>query len=157
MDVIFAPWRKEYVSRHGGTKCLFCQTAKKKNDFRSGLLYRGKTCFILLNTFPYNTGHLMIAPYRHLSDFAELNSSESKELIELIKKSTAAIKRALKPDGFNIGVNLGKVAGAGVAKHLHIHIVPRWKGDTNFIPIIGQTKVLPESLKETYEKLKQNL
>ena len=138
-------------------KCLFCEAAGKKDDAQTGLLYRGKTCFILLNTFPYSTGHLMIAPYRHIPDFSRISAAEAKEIMELVKKSITCLKKAMYPDGFNLGVNLGKVAGAGVIGHLHIHIVPRWQGDTNFMPVIGETKVLPESLKETYKKLKQNL
>ncbi len=133
--------------------CLFCRVAKEKKDRKNYLLFRGKKCFVLLNTFPYNNGHLMVAPYRHLANLEDLNREELSELMGLVSRSVGWLKKALKPEGFNIGMNLGKIAGAGIEDHLHIHIVPRWSGDANFMPTIAQVKVIPELPKDTYRKL----
>ncbi len=135
--------------------CLFCRVAGEKRDRKNYLLFRGKRCFIILNTFPYNNGHLMIAPYRHLANLEDLNREELGELMGLVSRSVGWLKEALKPEGFNIGMNLGKIAGAGIEDHLHIHLVPRWSGDSNFMPTIAQTKVIPELLKDTYKKLRK--
>lgn len=133
--------------------CLFCRVAKEKKDRKNYLLFRGQKCFVILNTFPYNNGHLMITAYRHLANLEDLNRKELNELMELVSKSVGWLKKALQPEGFNIGMNLGKIAGAGIEDHLHIHIVPRWSGDSNFMPTIAQVKVIPELLKDTYRKL----
>ena len=135
--------------------CLFCRVAGEKRDRKNYLLFRGKRCFIILNTFPYNNGHLMIAPYRHLANLEDLNREELGELMGLVSRSVGWLKEALKPEGFNIGMNLGKIAGAEIEDHLHIHLVPRWSGDSNFMPTIAQTKVIPELLKDTYKKLRK--
>ncbi len=136
-----------------GKDCVFCQRLKENKDEDNFILYRGKTAFIILNIYPYNNGHLMVAPYRHSGGLEELGDEELGELMSLVKKSTGLLKKALNPQGFNIGANIGRVAGAGIKDHLHIHIVPRWEGDTNFIPLIGETKIIPELLKDTYKKL----
>lgn len=135
--------------------CLFCRVAKEKKDRKNYLLFRGQKCFVILNTFPYNSGHLMIAPCRHLANLGDLNREELNELMGLMSKSVGWLKKALKPEGFNIGMNLGKIAGAGIEDHLHIHIVPRWSGDSNFMPTVAQVKVIPELLKDTYKKLRK--
>jgi len=126
---------------------------KENRDRENYILLRGKSCFAMLNTFPYNNGHLMVASYKHVPDFDGLEEEELGELIELVKTCTQVLKKTLKPEGFNIGLNLGKVAGAGVEGHIHIHIVPRWEGDSSFISTVGETKIIPESLDETYKKL----
>ncbi|MCG2676001.1 HIT domain-containing protein [bacterium] len=153
MDIIWAPWRMKYIMGEKEKNCLFCRVAKEKKDEKNYLLFRGQKCFIILNTFPYNNGHLMVAPYRHLANLEDLNTEELSELMGLVSKSVGWLKEALKPEGFNIGMNLGKIAGAGIEDHLHIHVVPRWSGDSNFMPTIAQVKVIPELLKDTYRKL----
>ncbi|MQY69307.1 MAG: HIT domain-containing protein [Firmicutes bacterium] len=153
MDIIWAPWRMKYIIGEKEKGCLFCRVAKVKKDRKNYLLFRGQKCFILLNTFPYNNGHLMIAPYRHLANLKDLNKEELNELMELAGRSVGWLKKSLAPEGFNIGMNIGKIAGAGIENHLHIHIVPRWSGDSNFMPTIAQIKVIPELLKDTYKKL----
>ncbi|MCK4649491.1 HIT domain-containing protein [bacterium] len=153
MDVIWAPWRMKYIMGEKEKNCLFCRVAKERKDRKNYLLFREGKCFIILNTFPYNNGHLMVAPYRHLAKLEDLNREELNELMELVSKSVGWLKKALKPEGFNIGMNLGKIAGAGIEDHLHIHIVPRWSGDANFMPTVAQVKVIPELLKDTYKKL----
>jgi ATP adenylyltransferase len=153
MDIIWAPWRMKYIGKIKKGKCLFCRIVKEKQDKKNHLLLRGETCFILLNTFPYNNGHLMIVPYRHSANLEDFNKEELNELMELTTKSMAWLKKALRPEGFNVGMNIGKIAGAGIEDHLHIHIVPRWNGDANFMPAIGRVKVISESLKDTYNKL----
>ena len=152
MKILWAPWRIKYILGKK-EKCIFCDKVKNNNDRENYLLLRGKNGFVMLNTFPYNNGHLMVAPYKHVPDFAGLEENELGELMGLVKKSTQILKKALKPEGFNIGINVGKVAGAGVEGHIHIHIVPRWEGDTSFISTVGNTKIIPETLDDTFSKL----
>ncbi len=137
--------------------CIFCDKPRENRDKENYILYRAQTCFIMLNIYPYNSGHLMIAPYKHIPDLEGLENHELSELMLVTRKSIQILTNALKPDGFNIGINLGRVAGAGVEDHIHVHMVPRWNGDTNFMPTIGDTKIIPELLDATYEKLKQAL
>ncbi len=136
------------------TECIFCSKPRENKDDENFIIYRGKHTFVILNIFPYNSGHLMVAPYRHIANLEDLNKNESEELWDLIKVSVKTLREVFNPDGFNIGINLGKAAGAGFDEHLHFHIVPRWTGDTNFMPILGETKVIPEALKETYKRVK---
>jgi len=136
--------------------CIFCEKPRQNKDEENYILLRGKHCYIMLNAFPYNNGHLMIAPYRHITQIEELTDEEAKELFQQLKLSLQALKKAMNPDGFNIGVNIGRPAGAGF-DHLHVHVVPRWNGDTNFMPILAETKVISEHLANTYKKLKQHL
>jgi len=152
MKRLWAPWRIKYIlgKKEG---CIFCDKVKENMDRENYILLRGKDAFVMLNTYPYNNGHLMVAPYKHVPDFDGLEDTELAELIGLVKKSTQILKKALNPEGFNIGANVGKVAGAGVEGHIHIHIVPRWEGDTSFISTIGGTKIMPETLDETFRKL----
>jgi ATP adenylyltransferase len=133
--------------------CLFC-TKPAEADDAALILHRGEHAFMMLNAFPYNNGHLMIAPYRHTADMESLSPEESREMMELCALSLGALRRAYAPDGYNLGMNLGKVAGAGIAEHLHLHVVPRWSGDTNFMPVVADTKVLPDSLQNTFAKLR---
>ncbi len=137
--------------------CFLCRKSKEADDASNLILYRGESNFIILNVYPYNTGHLMVAPYRHVGDPSLLSDAEAREHLEMVKLGLKLLTETMSPEGFNIGMNLGKAAGAGLADHIHTHIVPRWQGDTNFMPIIADTKVLPESLTATYQKLKQNL
>ena len=159
MKVLWAPWRLNYVKTadKGNNECFICNAYESdpSEDKKNLLLFRGKKALVILNKFPYNTGHLMVCPIRHTGDFLSLLPEELEELNKLIKKSIKVLKRAYNPDGFNIGLNLGKVSGGSVDTHIHYHIVPRWQGDTNFMPIIGGAKVIPQSLDETYEILKE--
>ena len=156
MEQIWAPWRMEYIRMEKPKGCMLCQKPRENSDESNYILYRGKWNFIILNSFPYNPGHLMVAPYRH-ANLEELTNEEMMEHFDIVRRSTAALRRILNPHGFNIGINIGKAAGAGVEEHFHTHIVPRWEGDTNFMPVIFDTKVMPESLALTYRKLKEGL
>ncbi|MFH1856169.1 MAG: HIT domain-containing protein [Candidatus Omnitrophota bacterium] len=155
MERIWAPWRSKYVGLKKQKGCIFCRAAKDKKDAKNYLVFRGEKAFIMLNIFPYNNGHLMIAPMKHTGEITELTDEEMLEIMRLIKKSCKILKKLLKPHAFNVGVNLGRYAGAGVEDHLHFHVVPRWSGDANFMPVVSNTKVIPQSLDELYKKLKK--
>ena len=152
---LHAPWRMEYVEKIGQASggCIFCEKPCQTNDKENLILYRGERNFIILNAFPYNNGHLMVIPYCHTADLTELPAETRNELLRLCTVAVTALKRAMSPDGFNMGMNLGRVAGAGIAEHLHMHIVPRWQGDSNFMPVIGNTRILPESLERSWTKI----
>jgi len=157
---LWAPWRLQYIQNTNAEKekgCIFCSIPKEpsENDQKNLLLFRGEKAFVMLNKFPYNNGHLLVIPYRHIADFEQLNSGEKLEMMDLIEKSIRALKKAFHPQGFNVGMNLGRVAGAGIDDHIHFHIVPRWNGDTNFMPVVGQTKVISSSLEDTLRTLKK--
>ncbi len=141
MDRIWAPWRYSYVSLVDNPKdgCVFC----REDEF---VVYRGEHCSVRLNKFPYNNGHLLIMPNRHIASLEELSAEEERELFSLLKKSKRILDEVLSPDGYNVGLNLGRVAGAGIEDHLHFHVVPRWNGDTNFMPVLADTKVISQSL-----------
>ena len=134
--------------------CILCEKPKENNDTGNLILYRGEKSFIMLNTYPYNPGHLMIIPYRHVANLDELTNEELHEHFEIVSRSIKVLREVFTPAGFNIGINMGKVAGAGIDEHVHTHIVPRWRGDTNFMPALANVRVLPEALTETYKKLK---
>lgn len=153
MKKIFAPWRVEYFDKKQDS-CIFCES-QKKNDDESLILLRGEKNFIIMNMYPYSNGHLMVAPFRHVTALEDMDDEEKKEHFEMIIKAKNILS-AIKPDSFNIGMNLGKAAGAGFA-HIHTHVVPRWKGDTNFMPVIADTRVIPEALESTYKKLKNHM
>ena len=155
MEQIWAPWRIEYIQMEKPKGCIFCNKPKQNNDEPNYILYRGENNFVILNAYPYNPGHLMIAPYRHIASLEELTDEELKEHFEIARWSTKILREVFNPGGFNLGINLGKVAGAGIDDHFHTHIVPRWQGDTNFTPVIANVRVLPEALSETYHKLKE--
>lgn len=157
MEILWAPWRLQYITAEKEKGCFLCRYIKSKKDEKNLILYRGKTAFIILNRFPYNSGHLMIAPVKHIAELNRLSDEEQLELIKLTSLSIDLLKKALRPMGFNIGVNIGKVAGAGLEDHLHFHVVPRWNGDTNFMPTTSNTKVMPQLLKDTYRTLKKFL
>jgi ATP adenylyltransferase len=152
MNIIWSPWREKFIrNKKKNNKCVLCEKHESKDDKKSLIVYRGKSCFVMLNLYPYNNGHLMVVPFSHKKDLSELSQEEFEELFYLVKKMVEILKKTHKPNGFNIGLNLGKSAGAGIEKHLHIHIVPRWFGDINFMPIISNTKVISESLKKTFK------
>ncbi len=155
MKVLWAPWRIEYIRSPKHDGCIFCDFPKENRDRERLILHRGKHSFVIMNNYPYNPGHVMIAPYRHVGKWEELTDEELLEIMRLSQLMIKAIKRAMNPDGFNMGVNLGRVAGAGIDDHVHLHIVPRWNGDTNFMPVVADTKVIPESLQEAYDELKK--
>lgn len=157
MDRLWAPWRMPYITSidKGDEGCIFCNKPKEENDEKNLILYRSTHCFVILNLFPYNTGHLMVVPYTHVCDLKSLNREEKTNLMEMVEASLAVLESVLHPEGFNVGLNLGRVSGAGIDQHLHMHIVPRWNGDTNFMPILGHTKVISESLQETRKHLSQ--
>lgn len=157
MEYIWAPWRMQYITavREGG--CILCQKPTENDDETNLIIYRGKDNFIILNSFPYNPGHLMVAPYRHLARLEDLSDEELIEHFDIVKRSVKLLTVVTKPMGFNIGMNIGRVAGAGIEDHIHTHVVPRWQGDTNFMPVVSDTKVMPEALKATYQKLKASM
>ncbi|MCD6373788.1 MAG: HIT domain-containing protein [Thermococcus sp.] len=155
MKVLWAPWRIEYIRSPKHEGCIFCDFPKENRDRERLILHRGEHTFVIMNNYPYNPGHVMIAPYRHVGKWEELTDEELLEIMKLSQLMIRAIKKAMNPDGFNLGVNLGRVAGAGIDSHVHLHIVPRWNGDTNFMPVIADTKVIPESLEEAYDELKK--
>ena len=156
MKTLWAPWRIEYIT--GGEKegCIFCDKPKEGNDKKNLILYKGETSFIIMNRYPYSNGHLMAVPYRHINNMPELDHKERLELMNLTTKCIEILK-VMNPDGFNIGMNLGTAGGAGIDDHLHFHIVPRWNGDTNFMPLIADVKVMPEYLEDTYETLSEQI
>jgi ATP adenylyltransferase len=154
MEYISAPWRKEYVRRISKMSgCIFCQALKSKDDKGAFILFRGVHNFIVLNKYPYTSGHLMIAPYKHLSSFERAKKESTDEMAGLLKLSLKVLRKEYCPQGFNTGMNLGKCAGAGVADHYHLHVIPRWTGDSHFMPIVGETKVMIENLETTYDRL----
>jgi ATP adenylyltransferase len=162
MDVLHAPWRIEYILSPKeplppGGESLFTRIARSAEDVENLVIARDKSCFAVMNRYPYNGGHVMTVPYKQVQDFNGLEPGEITGLMLLTRRVQNAIKAAMNPDGFNLGVNLGRVAGAGIVEHLHIHIVPRWNGDTNFMPVLGHTSVVPEALLETAAKLRAEL
>jgi ATP adenylyltransferase len=157
MDHLWSPWRYKYIAsvdRQEG--CVFCRIGQEHSDAGNYLVHRARLSFVILNLFPYTSGHLMIVPYEHQASLAAVEEATSTEMIELAKRAQVALESEYHPDGFNIGMNLGRSAGAGIADHLHMHVVPRWSGDANFVSIIGETRVLPEDLASTYTKLKKH-
>jgi ATP adenylyltransferase len=153
VERLWSPWRSQYVTAADeDDSCFFCD-GLEGDDADAGILLRAERVFVVLNAFPYNSGHLMVAPLRHVGEPEELSAAESHELIEVSFRCVEVAREALSPHGFNLGMNLGRVAGAGVPGHLHMHVVPRWGGDTNFMPVVAETKVLPELLAETRAKL----
>jgi ATP adenylyltransferase len=161
VKLLWAPWRAEYIDsapcqhRTDRRHCLFCRTLAAREDEQRLVLHRGRLGFVMMNRFPYNNGHLMVAPVRHVAAFDNLTDREGQELFALTRRCVAVLGRTLRPQGYNVGSNLGRAAGAGVAGHLHIHIVPRWNGDVNFMPLLGETKVISEHLRATCDRLRR--
>ncbi len=155
MGILWTPWRMAYLTgdRHEG--CVLCDKprAPQSEDRANLVLHRSALCYVVLNLYPYNTGHVMVVPYRHASSLDELDADTRSALMALAEMAVRVVRRAYAPAGFNLGMNIGKVAGAGIADHVHLHVVPRWDGDTNYMPVLGATKVLPETLETTYDRL----
>lgn len=160
MEILHAPWRIEYILAPKAPKSdvsLFSQIAQSSDDEANHVICRDRTCYALLNTYPYNCGHLMVVPYKQVADLEDLTDDEMTDLMKLTRRCIRALKKVMSPNGFNVGINLGRVAGAGIEEHLHIHVVPRWNGDTNFMPVLAGTSVVPEALKEVAAKLRKAL
>jgi ATP adenylyltransferase len=157
MDYLWTPWRYAYVSgANSATGCIFCD-APKHSDEQSRIVYRGTNCYIILNTFPYTNGHVMIVPYAHLDELQKLPAESAQEMMLLSQRMEGVLRTLYNPDGINLGMNLGKAAGAGVAGHIHMHALPRWIADANFVSVIGETRVLPEALDVTWNRIRQAL
>ncbi len=157
MQQLWAPWRIEYIRMEKMDECIFCKFPEEEDDEKNLILYRGKHAFVIMNNYPYNPGHVMVAPYRHVGEIEDLSEEEWEDVHTLTTLMVRAIKRAMNPQGFNIGLNIGGVAGAGIEGHLHVHIVPRWNGDTNFMPVISDTKVIVQGIRENYKELKREI
>ncbi|MCK4420745.1 HIT domain-containing protein [candidate division WOR-3 bacterium] len=155
MDKIYAPWRYKYIRNLKKEECIFCKALTTDDDRKSFVLSRGEHSLVIMNIYPYNNGHIMIAPEKHTGDLQELREETTSELWHYLKRWELVIRKAMNAQGFNIGMNIGGIAGAGIENHLHIHLVPRWSGDTNFMPVIGETKVVPMSLEEAYDLLRE--
>jgi ATP adenylyltransferase len=158
VEHLWSPWRMAYIESAQASEepevCIFCEKPQAGDDEGAYIVARSDLAFAMLNAYPYNPGHLMIAPFRHVGDLVELDAGETADCDALIQRSVQALRKATNPDGFNVGMNLGRVAGAGIPGHVHWHVIPRWNGDTNFMSIVGQTRVLPELLADTHAKLK---
>lgn len=154
MEYISTPWREEYIRKISKmSECIFCKALKLKNDMKAFILFRGVHNFIVLNRYPYTPGHLMIAPYKHLASFEQVRKESTDEIMDLLKLSLKVLRKKYHPHGFNTGMNLGRSAGAGVADHYHLHVILRWTGDSNFMPLVGKTKTMIEDLETTYDRL----
>ena len=157
MEHLWAPWRIEYVQMEKPAGCILCEKPAESADESNYVLFRGKLNFVIMNSYPYNPGHLMVAPYRHIATPEDLTAGEAAEHFDIVRRCVGALRKAFGPAGFNTGMNVGKIAGAGIDGHIHSHIVPRWQGDTNFMPVIGEARVIPQALAETYRKLAGSL
>lgn len=157
MKHLWSPWRLEYLTSSNADGCVFCHAARGDDDRGNLVLLRGQRAFLILNRYPYNNGHFMVVPYAHVSSLEDLDSQSLTEMMLLLNRGLAALRVTMTPDGFNIGVNLGQAAGAGIRDHVHIHAVPRWTGDTNFMPIVGDLRVIPQTWLQTYDQVKAAL
>ena len=158
MDYLWTPWRYAYVSTtEKATGCVFCEAQKEKDDAKARIVYRGKNCFVILNAFPYTPGHVMIVPYAHLDELQKLPVDAAQEMMAQSQKMETVLRELYRPDGINLGMNIGKAAGAGIAGHIHMHVLPRWVADANFVSVVGETRVLPETLEDTWAKIRAKL
>jgi ATP adenylyltransferase len=153
VKIIWAPWRLDYILGPKDKECIFCTKPRENDDKKNLILYRGRHNFVILNLFPYNNGHLMVVPYKHTNIIEGMDGDEAGEMMRLTQLAVAAVKEVFKPHGFNLGMNLEAAAGAGIDEHIHMHVVPRWNGDTNFMPVVGETRVMPQHIQSTYEAL----
>ncbi len=151
---IWAPWRIEYILAPKSKRCLFCSIIKENKDEKNFVLERGRFNFVILNKYPYNNGHIMVVPYKHTNELEKLDDKTVIEMFKLSKKYINKMKKVMKAEGFNVGINIGKVAGAGIKDHIHLHIVPRWNGDNNFMPVLSNNRIMSESLESVYDNLK---
>ncbi|MBC7933354.1 MAG: HIT domain-containing protein [Rubrivivax sp.] len=162
MDRLYTPWRFDYIKGASGEKtgfgdaCVFCSLSSREDDEQSFILHRALHNFVILNIYPYTSGHLMVVPFEHTADFAALNKETSDEMMDLAKRAQTLLQETYHPHGFNLGMNLGQAAGAGVSDHLHLHVLPRWAGDANFMSTVGETRVIPEDLRTTFNKLRNS-
>ena len=158
MDYLWTPWRYAYVSTAGKTPgCVFCEAPKETDDRKARIVHRGRDCYVILNTFPYTSGHVMIVPYAHLDELQKLSPETAQEMMALAQKMEGVLRAVYEPEGLNVGINVGKAAGAGVAGHIHMHVLPRWTADSNFMTAVAETRVLPETLDTTWERLKAKM
>jgi ATP adenylyltransferase len=158
MDYLWTPWRYAYVSsieKDGG--CVFCDAPKQNDDAKSYIVHRGLHCFVILNAFPYTPGHVMVVPYDHMDELRKLPTEAANEMMSLSQKMESVLRELYRPDGVNLGMNIGKAAGAGIAGHIHMHVLPRWVADSNFVSVVGETRVLPETLDVTWRKMKEKM
>lgn len=155
MKELWAPWRIEYFKKPKEKGCFMCRSLRARKDRENLVLKRGRTCAIVINRYPYTGGHLMVAPYRHVASLEELRPAEQAELMKLTTAAMKALKKCARPHGFNIGINIGEAAGAGLKDHIHVHIVPRWSGDTNFITVMADVRVVPQGLLEVWQQLRK--
>ncbi len=155
MKHVWAPWRVAYIRAPKAKSCILCDKPRENKDAENYVLFRGKLNFVMLNAYPYNPGHLMVSPYRHISTPEEMTEEERHEHFDIVSRCLTALRQEFNSEGLNVGINLGRAAGAGIDEHCHTHIVPRWNGDTNFITAIGDVRVVPEALADTYRKLKE--
>lgn len=154
MERLWAPWRVGYIRQEKPEGCIFCTKPRENRDAANFILYRGKLNFVIMNTYPYNPGHLMVVPYRHIGKLEDLSTEERNEHYEIVSRAVRILRETSKTENFNIGMNLGRVAGAGIDDHIHTHIVPRWNGDNNFMPVIADTRVISESMEDIYQRLR---
>lgn len=156
MDYLWSPWRYRYLTEpRGSLACIFCEMAAENRDEENLIVFRGAANFVVLNRFPYTSGHLMVVPYRHAAGLGEIDTETAAEMMSLTREATRHIQSAYRPDGLNLGMNIGESAGAGVAGHIHMHVLPRWRGDANFMTTVAETRVLPEELDVTWRKLSE--
>ncbi len=158
MKRIWAPWRMTYLEKNKPGKnkeegCIFCRKTRQKNDRANLILHRGKKAFVMMNLYPYSNGHLMVSPYQHIADMEKLDPETLKDMMITVQLALKAVRGVFNPDAFNMGINQGREAGAGIESHIHFHVVPRWNGDTNFMPVLAETRVIPERLESGYDRL----
>jgi len=155
MDYLWTPWRYTYITgADKATGCIFCDAPQLGDDGKARIVHRGHDCYVILNTYPYTSGHVMIVPFAHLDELQKLPATAAQEMMALTQKMEGVLRSVYRPEGINVGMNIGKAAGAGVAGHVHMHVLPRWTADSNFIASVGETRILPEALETTYERLK---
>jgi ATP adenylyltransferase len=158
MDYLWTPWRYAYITgAEKSSTCIFCELARDKNDQKSLIVHRGSRCFVVLNRFPYTSGHVMVVPYAHVDELQKLPAESAHEMIDLSQKLENTLRGLYRPDGLNLGMNIGAAAGAGIAGHIHMHVLPRWVADANFMSVVGETRVLPETLDVTWERISKAL
>jgi ATP adenylyltransferase len=155
MDYLWTPWRYAYVTTaEKASGCVFCDLPKQGNDAKAGIVHRGEHCYIVLNSFPYTPGHVMVVPFAHLDELQKLPTAAAQEMMAMTQHMEGVLRQLYTPDGINVGMNIGKAAGAGVAGHIHMHVLPRWVADANFVSVVGETRILPETLEMTWKRIK---